>query len=546
MSEHDKVNILMVDDQPAKLLSYEVILTELGENLIKAGSGREALEHLLKIDIAVVLMDVSMPELDGFELAEIIHQHPRYQKTAIIFISAVHLTDLDRLKGYERGAVDYISVPVIPELLRAKVSLFAELYRKTQQLEQLNRELEQRVAERTAELEASTVRLRESEESFRAIFENAGIGMSVLSHDSRFLKVNTTMQEMFGYSAAETDNMEMASWTYPDDVLIDVDLFREVFAGRLERYQVEKRYLRKDGRLLWGRFTATSIKDAHGQPHFVIGMLEDITERRRAEEELQKRADALQRLNTELEYSNRELDAFAYIASHDLKEPLRGIHHFSHFLLEDYSDKLDADGVSKLSTLMRLTQRMESLLESILHYSHVGRAELAMEDTDMQSVVEETLELLGVRLQENQVEVRIPARLPSVQADRVRVGEIFNNLIANAIKYNDKSDKWIEIGCEWCADEERGKQLAFYVRDNGIGIATQHHEAVFRIFRRLHGRDEYGGGTGAGLTIVRKIVERHGGRIWLASRPGAGSTFYFTLGTSRERTHPTNAFHSAS
>jgi signal transduction histidine kinase len=142
MSKDDAVNILMVDDQPAKLLSYEVILSELGENLIKAGSGREALEHLLKTDIAIVLMDVSMPEIDGFELAELIRQHPRYQQTAIIFISAVHLTDLDRLKGYQHGAVDYIAVPVIPDLLRAKVSVFAELYRKTQQLERANKELE--------------------------------------------------------------------------------------------------------------------------------------------------------------------------------------------------------------------------------------------------------------------------------------------------------------------------------------------------------------------------------------------------------------------
>src|SRR5690349_15431631 len=153
MSAHEKVNILMVDDQPAKLLSYEVILNELGENLIKANSGRDALECLLKNDIAVVLMDVSMPELDGFELAEMIRQHPRFQKTAIIFISGVHLTDLDRLKGYQRGAVDYISVPVIPELLRAKVSVFAELHRNARQLRALNRELEQRVADRTQELE---------------------------------------------------------------------------------------------------------------------------------------------------------------------------------------------------------------------------------------------------------------------------------------------------------------------------------------------------------------------------------------------------------
>jgi len=143
MKADEKVNILMVDDQPAKLLSYEVMLAELGENLIKANSGREALQHLLKTDVAVVLMDVSMPELDGFELADIIRQHPRFQRTAIIFISAVHLTDLDRLKGYQRGAVDYIAVPVIPELLRAKVSVFAELHRQAQQLEALNRELRQ-------------------------------------------------------------------------------------------------------------------------------------------------------------------------------------------------------------------------------------------------------------------------------------------------------------------------------------------------------------------------------------------------------------------
>src|ERR1700743_1251320 len=134
----DKVNILMVDDQPGKLLSYEAILAELGENLIKATSGKEALEHLLRTDVAVVLMDVSMPELDGFELADMIRQHPRFQKTAIIFISAVHLTDVDRRNAYQRGAVEYIAVPIVPELLRAKVRVFADLHRKTRQLEMLN------------------------------------------------------------------------------------------------------------------------------------------------------------------------------------------------------------------------------------------------------------------------------------------------------------------------------------------------------------------------------------------------------------------------
>jgi signal transduction histidine kinase len=166
MSE-PRVNILLVDDQPSKLLTYETILEPLGENLIKAASAREAMDQLLKNEIALILLDVSMPEMDGFELAAMIRQHPRFKKTAIIFISAVLMTDFDRIKGYQSGAVDYIPVPVVPEILRAKVALFAELYRKNWQLEQMNRELETRVSERTAELEASVRRLQQSEARLR-------------------------------------------------------------------------------------------------------------------------------------------------------------------------------------------------------------------------------------------------------------------------------------------------------------------------------------------------------------------------------------------
>jgi signal transduction histidine kinase len=158
----DRVNILMVDDQPSKLLTYETILGELGENLIKASSASEALQCLLENEIAVVLVDVCMPDLDGYELAAMIRQHPRFQKTSIIFVSAVLMTDLDRLRGYECGAVDYVPVPVVPAILRAKVSIFAELFRKTRALERLNSELEQRVAERTAALEATTEALQEA------------------------------------------------------------------------------------------------------------------------------------------------------------------------------------------------------------------------------------------------------------------------------------------------------------------------------------------------------------------------------------------------
>jgi signal transduction histidine kinase len=250
---------------------------------------------------------------------------------------------------------------------------------------------------------------------------------------------------------------------------------------------------------------------------------QELAFRRQTERELEAR-------NAELRQSNKELDDFAYIASHDLKEPLRGIHNFAVFLLEDYGDKLDSEGRSKLETLPRLTRRMESLIDSLLHFSRVGRLDLAMDQVDLNETLAAVLDSLGPHLEELGVAVRIPRPLPTVLCDRARVGEIWSNLITNAAKYNDKPEKWVEVGFREGDPAKPGAPPVFFVRDNGIGIPEKHHDSIFRIFKRLHGRDQYGGGTGAGLTIVRKIVERHNGRVWLESSPGEGTTFYFTLG----------------
>jgi signal transduction histidine kinase len=252
----------------------------------------------------------------------------------------------------------------------------------------------------------------------------------------------------------------------------------------------------------------------------------ELTVRRQTERELEER-------NAELRQSNKELDDFAYIASHDLKEPLRGIHNFSLFLLEDYGDKLDQEGRSKLETLPRLTRRMETLIDSLLHFSRVGRVDLAMDQVDLNEIVTGILDSLGPHLEEQKVQVKVPRPLPTVLCDRARVGEIFRNLITNSVKYNDKPERWVEIGYRTRERDRRAHGAApppvFYVQDNGIGIQEKHYDSIFRIFKRLHGRDQFGGGTGAGLTIVKKIVERHNGRVWLESQPGQGTTFYFTL-----------------
>ena len=255
-----------------------------------------------------------------------------------------------------------------------------------------------------------------------------------------------------------------------------------------------------------------------------------------------RKADELSQVNKELTRSNIELDAFAYIASHDLKEPLRGIYNYSSFLIEDYSEVLDEEGVDKLNTLMRLTHRMEDLINSLLHYSRLGRAQLQMRPVDLNQSIAGVLDVLSISQRDIQMRFEIPRPLPTVNCDRTQVTELFTNLIGNGIKYNQKPETIIEIGYlsadESTVENKTLKYLdgansqnkyVFYVRDNGIGIREKHLESIFRIFKRLHGQKKYGGGTGAGLTIAKKIVERHGGEIWVESEYGKGSTFYFTL-----------------
>jgi signal transduction histidine kinase len=228
MGDKDPINILLVDDQRAKLLSYQAILEDLGENLITAESAREAFAHLLKNNIAVILIDVCMPELDGFELAAMIRNHPRFQTTSIIFVSAIALTDLDRVKGYESGGVDYVPVPVVPELLRAKVRIFAELYRKTRQLERLNAELEQRVEERTAELARANAELeRSNAELERRVDERTREREMALAQVHEMQKLESLGQLTGGVAhdfnnvlMAVLGNLDLLLKSVPDDLVV--------------------------------------------------------------------------------------------------------------------------------------------------------------------------------------------------------------------------------------------------------------------------------------------------------------------------------------
>jgi len=285
MTSNEKVNVLLVDDQPAKLLAYEVILRELGENLLRAASAREALEHLLKTDVAVVLIDVCMPELDGFQLAAMIREHPRFEHTAIIFISAIHLTDVDRLRGYEMGGVDYVPVPVVPEVLRAKVKVFAELYRKTRELGRLNAELEYRVKQRTLELESSTKRLLQSERLQGLALAAGKMGSWSWDTVNRECSWDAGQCRIFGLESGFLTGAV-------DDVrtLIHTDDWqglRESLVGLTkdsQTCQIEFRVLRPNGEIRWCVGAAAASVDENGRVIQVSGVTVDITDQKQADE----------------------------------------------------------------------------------------------------------------------------------------------------------------------------------------------------------------------------------------------------------------------
>ncbi len=285
MDAGDKINILLVDDQPAKLLSYEVMLAELGENLIKASSAREALEQLLKTEIAVILVDVCMPEQDGFELAAMIREHPRFQKIAIIFISAIQMAEVDHLRGYMMGAVDYMPVPVIPQVLRAKIKVFVELYRKTKQLEQFNLELERRVEERTAELAASNAKLVASEQRRNMALSAGNMGSWDWDITQGSCLWDEGLCRVFDVEPGQFDvTLEgVRARFHPEDWRRLVAAFADITPEQ-NSWRTDFRVVRADGELRWCIGTAAATYDEAGRLLRLSGVAADITDRKRIEE----------------------------------------------------------------------------------------------------------------------------------------------------------------------------------------------------------------------------------------------------------------------
>jgi two-component system sensor kinase FixL len=258
------------------------------------------------------------------------------------------------------------------------------------------------------------------------------------------------------------------------------------------------------------------------------GTIRDISLRKQIERDIRESLEALAR-------SNQELDEFAYVASHDLKEPLRGLANNASFLKQDCATELSPAGIKRLDRMIFLCKRMDRLVDDLLYFSRLGRQQLAIQPTDLNDVIKDVETMLEATLHEQHATIVVPRRLPTIRCDLPRITELFRNLITNAIKYNNSERKHVEIG--WSERPVPGgaaPQRVFHVRDNGIGIPEEFHREVFRIFKRLNREDDALKGTGVGLAFVEKIVERHNGSIWIESKPGAGTTFHFTLNAGLE------------
>jgi PAS domain S-box-containing protein len=362
--------------------------------------------------------------------------------------------------------------------------------------------------------------LRDSEALHRSTFELAASGIAHVGLDGRFLRVNRRLNQILGYREGELIGRSVKEVSHPDDRDVTDAQRSLVHAGRHESVRFEKRYLRRNGGTVWVSLGIALVRGDGGAPLYEIAMFDDITERKQAEA-------ALREAHEELKRSNSELEQFAYVASHDLQEPLRMVSSYTQLLGRRYGEKFDADAKEFMGYIVDGAARMKQLIEDLLAYSRVGTRGRDFRPVDLGRPLARALGNLKAAIDESGAEVSHPP-MPTAPADEAQLAQLFQNLLANALKFRGPRPPRIRVEVS-----ENDKFLEIAVRDNGIGIEPQYFERIFMVFQRLHNKGEYPG-TGIGLAICKKVVERHGGQIRVESRPGEGSAFVFTL--PKERT----------
>lgn len=474
--------ILVVDDLAENLLVMQRTLAKLPVEVDCVRSGDEALKKLIKKEYAVAILDVQMPGMSGFELAELLTGNTATQYLPIIFVTAMDKEQQHIYEGYQAGGVDYLFKPFNTDVLLAKIRVFLRL----------------------AESRAA---LQRSQKQLSSLLTEVNDGWWEWQLSSQQFFFSTGFKKNLGYQEGELDNT-LRSWQkiLPEDHRDLIETLTTPPFPTETAHQSVFPCIHKSGQVKWLLCRSLALEGTGGQLERLVGVITDIT--------------PLKKLELSLKKSNEELKQFAYIASHDLRAPLRGIENIVSWIEEDCGAQLSGKSREHFTKLKNRVCRMDDLINGILLYSRTGHSQPPFEQTDLNELVKACIELLGVP---EQVTIEIETPLPTLRIPALQFNQIFSNLISNAIKYNDKPEIEIQIGVS--------KQLEgyrFYVKDNGPGIALSLQEKAFQLFQTLQPRDKVES-TGVGLTIVKKIVELYGGRVWFESENnGQGTTFYFT------------------
>lgn len=515
MSEVEKVNILLVDDLPEKLLVLETVLSELGENIVFARSGPDALQQVLQRDFAVILMDVEMPGMDGLETAALIRQRRKSARTPIIFVTA-YADDLRTSQGYSLGAVDYMLSPVVPEVLRSKVRVFVDLYRMTQEV---RRHAEERVtlAREQAAREAaerSARAIRESEERFRLASEAVNGFIYELDPLSGQSILSPGVTDLLGFPAEEARLSEWwADRIHPED-------WPRVQAARHDPTMEQRRFFRcqyrirhRDGHVLHVWDQGLVVRDSDGQVTRIVGNVVDITEQKRAEQAL---ADA-----------NRRKDEFLSMLAHELRNPLAPICNALEIMR--LCPPNDPRAFETRNLIDRNVSRLTRLVDDLLDVSRItlGKIRLKEDSIQLGSIVHEAVEISLPLIESREHRLSLnPAKEPLfVRGDATRLTQVVANVLNNAAKYTDNGGQiWVTLARE-------GNEAVLRVRDTGVGIGPEMIDCLFDPFTQAdRSLDRSEGGLGIGLTVVRRLVELHGGKVSVQSDgPGQGSEFIIRL-----------------
>ncbi|MEO6709586.1 MAG: response regulator [Planctomycetota bacterium] len=551
MTNGEKVNILIVDDQPSRLLSYEVILGELNQNIVRAGSGAEALQELMRREYAVILLDVNMPGMDGFETAQMIHQHPRYENTPLVFVTAFNVTDMDRLKGYELGAVDYVYIPVIPAILRSKVSVLVELFLQKQELRRLNQHLGQANAElaetnsslqaekgrelermnrdlefANAELERTNRILTEeiavrrraeeaqqrSDQHLHAILQNTSALINLIDLDGRFVHLNRSWEMLLTCSSQEARGKSIFE-LLPEPV---AKAFAEhnlrVMVGRRPQ-EFEWTMQLPDGRTAVFNSIKAPLLDAAGEPYGIVGVSTDITERKSLENALRD--------------ADRRKDEFIAMLAHELRNPLAPI--VNGLEMMRLKQLNDPQLVWCRDVITRQVAHLTRLVEDLLDVSRItqGKIKLQTAEVELTKVIERAIETVRPLMDAHNhvLSVHMPADPVVVQGDAMRLAQILSNLLSNAAKYtHDRGKIQLHVSCT-------DSNVHIRVKDSGVGIPAEMMPKMFELFVQFERTlDRSQGGLGIGLALVKRLVELHGGDVSVHSEgSGRGSEFIVQL-----------------